>query len=214
MPDSKRFMAWLTVLATAFMAVALLGGGHALLSNRIADNKHRAALQSLLAAFPSEQRAHITLHEIGSLDDADLLGLRAPTSFYRAEKNGGTIGWLLPATARNGYNGDIELVAAIDPHGNIIGTQVLAQRETAGLGDRVERPRSNWLDGFNGHSLRNPTAGAWYVAKDGGKFDQITGATMTSRAVTQAVRQTLMYFEQHRDAFTASQPVTADNSHE
>lgn len=200
-PMRGRALALLAIAAIA--ALAMVIGTYALLRDRIDDNRRRAALAPLLQTLPAAWREDAALHAAGELSDADLLGLRGPTAFYRAQRDGRTIGWLIPATARHGYNDDIALITAVDPNGNVLGTQVLAQRETAGLGDRIMRDKSDWLDQFGNRSLRSPTAGSWYVARDGGKFDQITGATVTSRAVTQAVRDTLVYFEQHRGDFSA-----------
>lgn len=200
------------VLACGAAALTLLIGLHSALRSRIASNAEQAALQPLLAVFPSAQRDAITLQPAGMLDDGDTLGLREPQAFYRARRDGQTVAWLLPALARNGYNGDISVITALAADGTVIGTQVLAQHESAGIGDRVERARSDWLDQFSGRSLANPRLGAWYVAKDGGRFDQITGATATSRAVTQAVRQTLLYFQRHRTELIAASH--EDNAHE
>ncbi|MET0378505.1 MAG: RnfABCDGE type electron transport complex subunit G [Spongiibacteraceae bacterium] len=206
----------MSIVASAAATLVILVGTHALLRDRIAANQHHAALSPLLAAFPVVQRQHITLQIAGSLDDTDALGLRASTPFYRAFDGEKLIGWLIPAVARQGYNGDISLVTAINPAGEIIGTQVLDQRETAGLGDRIDRAKSKWLDTFNGHSLSNPSEGAWYVTRDSGRFDAITGATVTSRAVIQAIRYTLLYFQEHRTDFLAAgdAQISADSTHE
>ena len=209
---TERARQVVAVMAFGAIALMLLFGLHSALRARIESNAEQAALQPLLAAFPRAQRDAITLQAAGLLDDADTLGLREPQPFYRARRDGQTVAWLLPARARNGYNGDISIITALAIDGTVIGTQVLVQHESPGIGDRVERGRSDWLDQFGGHSLDKPRLGAWYVAKDGGRFDQITGATVTSRAVTQAVRQTLLYFQRHRGELIAVSD--EDNAHE
>lgn len=217
MTDQRTARAYLSIVAIVAAALVILVGAHVLLRDGIAANQHHAALAPLLAAFPLEQRQHITLQTAGSLDDADTLGLRVATPFYRAFDGDKLIGWLIPAIARQGYNGDIALVTAINAEGEIIGTAIMRHRETAGLGDRIERAKSNWLDNFNGHSLRNPSEGAWYVAQDNGRFDAITGATVTSRAVTQAIRHTLIYFQHHRADFLVAGdnlPMPTSSAHE
>jgi electron transport complex protein RnfG len=75
---------------------------------------------------------------------------------------------------------------------------VLSHRETPGLGDDIEAARSNWIDGFLGKSLQNPSAGGWRVRRDGGEFDQFTGATITPRAVVAAVHRGLIFFDRYR----------------
>ena len=85
-------------------------------------------------------------------------------------------------------------MVALHTDGRVIGVNVLNQHETIGLGNRIERSQSQWLDIFSDRSLKNPRIGSWFVRKDGGEFDQITGATVTSRAVTKAVKQTLEFY--------------------
>lgn len=194
----------LIVLIVNVAAIVLLISAHALLQQRIANNQQQAALLPLLAVFPESGRAQVRLERAGELDDADLLGLRKATDFYRAYVDRQLIGWVVPAVARDGYGGDITLVIALNQHAEIIGVHALDHHETTGMGDRIERRHSDWLDKFNQRSLHNPTTGSWYVSKDGGTFDQITGATITSRAVTKAVKQTLEYYSAHCDEWTTT----------
>ena len=81
--------------------------------------------------------------------------------------------------------------------------RVLAHRETPGLGDLVEERRSSWVTRFTGRSLADPAPDRWKVKKDGGAFDQFTGATITPRAVVKAVKNALEYFGSHRDELFA-----------
>jgi electron transport complex protein RnfG len=77
---------------------------------------------------------------------------------------------------------------------------VTQHRETPGLGDAIERDRSNWIEGFTGRRLDAPVLANWRVRKDGGEFDAITGATVTPRAIVEAVRNTLIYFRDNSDS--------------
>jgi electron transport complex protein RnfG len=76
--------------------------------------------------------------------------------------------------------------------------------ETPGLGDRVEASRSDWVLQFDGRSLRNPEPAGWAIKRDGGDFDQLTGASVTPRAVIKAIKETLHYFEANADAIFAA----------
>jgi len=67
------------------------------------------------------------------------------------------------------------------------------------LGDSLELEKSNWIFQFNGRSLENPPHERWKVKREGGEFDQFTGATITPRAVVKAVRKALEYFEGNQD---------------
>ena len=85
--------------------------------------------------------------------------------------------------------------------------RILEHRETPGLGDRIEQSRSDWVYQFDGRSLSNPLEAQWLLRTDGGEFDQLTGASVTPRAVIKAIRETLLYFAAHRDEiFAAAEP--------
>jgi len=113
---------------------------------------------------------------------------------------------VLPAVAPDGYSGQIELLVGIDAEGRIRGVRVTRHHETAGLGDRIDRARSTWITQFDGRSLGNPPEERWNVRKDGGAFDQITGATLTPRAVIHAVAGALKHFRQHREKLLLPAP--------
>jgi electron transport complex protein RnfG len=105
--------------------------------------------------------------------------------------------------APDGYSGAIRLLVAIDPAGTVLATRVVQHRETPGLGDFIDAGKSDWIARFTGRSLQSPTIAGWRVRKDGGEFDQYTGATVTSRATVGAVARALALFERHRDALLA-----------
>jgi electron transport complex protein RnfG len=116
---------------------------------------------------------------------------------------------LFVVTARDGYSGPIRLLLGVDSEGSITGLRILEHRETPGLGDKIESGRSDWVHQFDGRSLVNPAVGDWALKIDGGDFDQLTGASITPRAVINAVRDTLIYFNTHRDEIFSS-PATGE----
>ena len=81
---------------------------------------------------------------------------------------------------------------------------MVAHRETPGLGDAIDEVRSDWIHIFDGKSLQSPVTSRWAVKKDGGDFDQLTGATVTPRAMVKAVRNALLYYRGHQEALFAS----------
>jgi electron transport complex protein RnfG len=97
-----------------------------------------------------------------------------------------------------GYAGQIELLIAIDTQGRLIASKVLRQQETPGLGARLVEPGNQWLQGFIGISRQTIPDAAWALKRDSGQFDQLAGATVTSRAVIHAVHDALRYFDEHR----------------
>lgn len=131
---------------------------------------------------------------------ADSLGSAATLPVYRARRQNVPAALVFRAIAPDGYSGAIELLVAILPDGSIAGVRVSAHKETPGLGDKIERRKSDWIDQFRGHSLQQPQESGWTVRKDGGEFDGFTGATITPRAVIHALRRVQQYHALQRDA--------------
>lgn len=129
----------------------------------------------------------------------DLLGTRLPSGMWLATKAGQPVGVVLEAVAPEGYNGDIALIIGISTDGMITGVRVSQHKETPGLGDYIELPKSPWVLQFAGKSYSESTDRLWKVKKDDGEFDSRAGATITPRAIVKAVREALKYFQLHRD---------------
>ncbi|MEX2489503.1 MAG: RnfABCDGE type electron transport complex subunit G [Pseudomonadales bacterium] len=110
---------------------------------------------------------------------------------YRVEKDDAPQGFVFETVTREGYNGKIELWLGVNKDNKITGVRVKSHQETPGIGDKIETGVSDWILSFNGKSLESPAVEDWMVKKDGGEFDQFTGATITARAVVAAVRQGL-----------------------
>jgi electron transport complex protein RnfG len=132
------------------------------------------------------------------ISDTTYLHLEKPEIAYRARLNQQAVAVIFPVIAPNGYSGKIKLLVAINPQGSLLGVRVLSHKETAGLGDAIEKNKSDWIDSFNHRSLINTPERAWQVKRDGGDFDQFTGATITPRAVVKAVHNSLLYYQQHK----------------
>jgi electron transport complex protein RnfG len=125
-----------------------------------------------------------------------------PVRLYRVFASDKPVAALFIVTPKDGYAGPIRLLIGIAANGSVTGVRVLSHRETAGLGDQIEDGKSDWILQFAGLSLAEPPADEWAIRNDGGAFDQMTGASITSRAVVKAVRDTLVYFgDQHEDIF-------------
>jgi electron transport complex protein RnfG len=171
-------------------------------AERIARNEREALLENLHALVPPQRHTN-DIFEDRITVQSPLLGTAAPVPVYRARKDGEPVAAVLSPVAPEGYSGDIRLLVAINYDGTLAGVRVLSHRETPGLGDKIEASRSDWILGFKGKSLANPQPNKWAVEKDGGVFDQFTGATITPRAVVSGVYNTLRYFKQHRDELFA-----------
>ncbi|HCG8157218.1 TPA: electron transport complex subunit RsxG [Vibrio parahaemolyticus] len=127
------------------------------------------------------------------------LGTMHAMPTYIATKNGEPTAIAIESIAPDGYNGEIKVITGIDNQGKILGTRVLSHQETPGLGDKIDLRVTSWILGFTGKQVTEDNWNSWKVRKDGGDFDQFTGATITPRAVVKAVRNTVNYVNQSRD---------------
>jgi electron transport complex protein RnfG len=119
---------------------------------------------------------------------------------------------LFVVTATDGFAGSIKLLIGIDFEGVVTGVRALEHNETPGIGDLIDVSRSDWIHIFAGASLEAPARDAWAIKRDGGAFDQLTGASVTSRAVVNAIDLTLRYFEVNREqVFAHVSPETTDD---
>ena len=198
----------------AVVTTAIIAGTFLSTEEAIRENIRLAEERALLEIVPKTRHNNSMLDDAQKTADSLLLGLRKEKKLYIAKQDGDNIAVILPATARDGYTGDIDLIVGINIDGSIAGVRVLSHRETPGLGDAVDRRKSQWIDGFNGKSLVNPTIDRWKVKKDHGDFDQFTGATITPRAVTKAVLQALQYFDANQHEILSIKPTTQNTSNE
>lgn len=182
--------------------------------DRITVNAREALAHRLNAMVPPSTHDNDMATDIITVTSKELLGSTKPVKVYRARQDGNPVAVIFSPVAPDGYNGNITLLVAIGYTGNILGTRVVSHRETPGLGDPIEIERSNWIEGFTGRSLANPGDLGWHVKRDGGEFDQFTGATITPRAVVKAVYNSLQYFEAHKDELFASSAGTPGEHHD
>lgn len=122
----------------------------------------------------------------------------AQTIVYVARKTGQVTAACFKLVAPDGYSGAIDMILGVDRNGKILGVRVVKHAETPGLGDKIETAKSDWIFKFNGFSLDNLSPAQWAVKKDGGVFDQFSGATITPRKTVQAIYRGLKFFKDHR----------------
>ncbi|MGI3130556.1 electron transport complex subunit RsxG [Halopseudomonas pachastrellae] len=169
-------------------------------AERISEAQRRVQLSALNEIVPHDQHDNDLLTDTFTVQDRQYLNLTGPSDAYRARQGERVSAVILPVVAPDGYSGRIDLLVGIRADGTIAGVRSVSHRETPGLGDKIETAKSQWILSFNGKSLSMPIPEQWAVKKDGGQFDQFTGATITPRAVVKAVYQALTYFDAHRDA--------------
>jgi electron transport complex protein RnfG len=172
--------------------------------DRIAANERATLLRKLNQLVPAASYDNALLDDRISVIHTATLGTSEPVTVYRARKAGEPVAVVITPVAPDGYSGRIKLLVGIQADGRLGGVRVVAHRETPGLGDAIDEQRSDWIYGFDGKSLDAPPLAKWAVRKDGGEFDQLTGATITPRAIVKAVRQTLLYYRENRDLLFAA----------
>jgi len=173
---------------------------------RIDHNKEQALLLSLQQVLPPALYDNMPTGDTVTLPADASLGQSGPHTLYIARKQGFLTIVVFNVIAPEGYSGEIELLVAVRIDGTIAGVDILRHKETPGLGDKIERNKGDWLLAFNKRNFDNTPAHLWTVKKDGGVFDQLTGATITPRAVVKAVYNTLQYFEQHQKSLMKQIP--------
>jgi electron transport complex protein RnfG len=204
----------LLLAAFALLTALLVAGTYLGTRDMIAAAQRAAEEKALLQIVPRDMHDNSMLDDHVTAQVGDpLLQLREARPIYRARRDGNVVAVIVPALAPDGYSGAIGLAVGVLRDGSIAGVRVLSHRETPGLGDKIDRKKSDWVDGFVGKSLEAPAPRSWRVRRDGGVFDQFTGATITPRAVVAATRRALEYVASHRAAlFELEEP--RDAGHE
>lgn len=186
-------LAGFAVVGTGLVAVAYTS------TKDIIAEAQRAALEaSLNQLVPADRYDNRVVEDRIEIVAPEWLGTDRPVTVYRARKNGQPVALFATPAAPDGYSGPIQLLIGVYADGTLAGVRVLAHKETPGLGDGIDEKRSPWILVFAGRSLGNPKPDGWKVKKDGGAFDQFTGATITPRAVVKATRKFLEYVQTHR----------------
>ena len=186
------------VVGTGLVAVTYTGT-----KDMIAEAQRMALEASLNQLVPADRYDNRLVEDRIEIVAPEWLGTDRPVTVYRARKNGQPVALFATPTAPDGYSGPIQLLVGVYADGTVAGVRVLAHKETPGLGDGVDEKRSPWILAFAGKSLENPRPDGWKVKKDGGAFDQFTGATITPRAVVKATRKFLEYTQAHREQLFA-----------
>ena len=190
----------------AVCTTALIAGTHLVTKEDIALQIRRAEEKALLQIVPRTGHDNSMLDDTIAVGPQDAgLGLKEEKRIYIARQGGKVVTVIVPVVAPDGYTGDINLIVGINNDGTIAGVRALGQRETPGLGDQIDIKKSDWILGFNGHSLTNPTLDGWAVKRDKGYFDQLTGATITPRAVVAATLRALQFAQTHRKTLFGDQ---------
>ncbi|NIO04970.1 MAG: RnfABCDGE type electron transport complex subunit G [Proteobacteria bacterium] len=190
MKDILRLMVVLT--ATCFVAALTLSQVYQLTKEPIAYQKRLEVLRAIRAVLPN----------IDNEPDKDTVALQFEKTstgesreviFFRGRSRGELTGVAFVVTSPEGYGGRIEMMLGVDPQGTILGVEILGHLETPGLGSKIGG--TAFRQQFVGRDLKNTQ---WAVRKDGGDIDQITGATISPRAVVKAIKMGLDIYQENR----------------
>lgn len=202
MKTSTAAISFFAVVCAAVIAITQVST-----KTTIADNEREFRAKALYEIVPRSSIDNQLLEDSFEIQLAEL-GHKAPVTAYRARKGGLVKTVIIPVIAPDGYSGNIHMIVGINADATVAGVRVLEHKETPGLGDKVETKKSDWILSFNAKSKQGTADSTWAVQKDGGAFDQFTGATITPRAVVNAVGRTLDYFAENRISLLELPPET------
>lgn len=192
--------AGLSLALFSLISVLFVSVTNSLTIKKIAENKAMMLLQTLNEVVPIESYDNDLVNSKFVLK-REQSGFEKEAQVYLATKNKVPVATIFEVTTLKGYSGAITLVIGINAADQTLsGVRAVQHKETPGLGDKMETRKSDWVLAFDGKSLNKPDVSGWQVKKDGGEFDQFTGATITPRAVVNAVKTTLLYAREHMEA--------------
>lgn len=209
--DSTVVKSGITLAVIAALCTSLVAATYHLTADRIAENDKAFLEQSLNPALADLFYDSGVSESLLVLPPPHELPGSDPALIYRVYANDEPVAALFVVTARDGFSGPIRILLGVDITGVVTGIRILQHRETPGLGDKIVASRSDWVHQFAGRSIIDPEPGKWAIRRDGGEFDQLTGASVTPRAVIKAMRDTLIYFAAHK-AEIFDTPATEETS--
>ena len=173
----------------ALLCTAISAGIFFLTKDKIDAVMAAQQRELLLQVIPQDYFNNNLLESAVIPQDKNLVGIQ---KIYFAKKDGNVSAYAYETTAPDGYSGDIRLLVGLDLKGEVLGVRVIEHHETPGLGDKIELRISNWILNFTHQSINDHNLNEWAVKKDGGKFDQFSGATITPRAVVNQTKRSAL----------------------
>ncbi|MFQ3218912.1 MAG: electron transport complex protein RnfG [Paraglaciecola sp.] len=193
-------LALFAILTTGLIATTFFAT-----KDQIDLQRQQKLITTLDALVPPESYNNSMQNDCVIVYSREYLGSNEAKHIYRATQNGQAVAAVIETTAPDGYSGRIELLVGVEGQGQVTAVRVLKHRETPGLGDKVDLRISDWILSFSGKTLTTDNDNLWAVKKDGGQFDQFTGATITPRSVVKAVKRAVQYYQIHQtELFSAA----------
>ena len=196
------------MLAFTLVFTAMMAGTYKATEPLVAASALAEKLRLIGEVLPAATYDNDLMADAIILPPQAALGLDEDTRLWRARRNGAPAALVLEAAARDGYSGRISLILAVAADGRLLAVRVTAHKETPGLGDYIDPKKDRnktrpWITQFNALGFDSVPRDKWRVKKDGGRFDQMSGATISARAVTNASGRALAWTQEHRDKLFA-----------
>jgi electron transport complex protein RnfG len=176
------------------LVALLVGGAWRYTRQPIAVNEARSSLAEIASVLPGVRYDNDPWRDGLLLDTGN--GERLPV--YPAWRGNLPVAAVLTVVVRDGYVGPVRLLVGLAADGRVLAVRVVSQSETPGIGAAIADRGSALLAQFAGRGTDDPPVARWTVRADGGDFDAIAGATVSSRAVVGGVRRAVQYFPVHR----------------
>ena len=184
-----------TLILAAITVVSglVLGAAYEVTKGPIAQTQAKQKQEACQAVYPeADSFEAMDVDQKAAKEAIKKMGTNATVDeVYSAVMDGSEAGYVITVTDKDGYGGDIQITVGIMSDGTVNGISFLSISETAGLGMKATEPSF-----YNQYV--NKQADKFVVSKDGGdgeQIDALSGATITSRAVTGAVNTALGYYQ-------------------
>ena len=196
------------MLAFTLVFTALMAGTYKATAPLVAASTLAEKLRLIGEVLPQASYDNDLMADAITLPAQKALGLDDETRLWRARKDGAPVALVLEAAAPDGYSGRIGLIVAVGVDGRLIAVRVTTHKETPGLGDYIDPKKDRnkarpWITQFSNLGFDTVPREQWRVKKDGGRFDQMSGATISARAVTNASGRALAWTLERRDTLFA-----------
>jgi len=196
------------MLAFTLLFTALMAGTYRATAPLVAASALAEKMRLIGEVLPQAMYDNDLMADAITLAPHKALGLDDDTRIWRARKDGAPAALVLEAAAPNGYSGRVGLILAVGADGRLIAVRVTAHKETPGLGDYIDPKKDRnkarpWITQFNNLGFDSVPRDKWRVKRDGGRFDQMSGATISARAVTNASGSALAWTVEHKDRLFA-----------
>ncbi len=199
------------MLAFTVVFTAMMAGTYKATAPMVAASALAEKLRLIGEVLPPVMYDNDLMADAITLAPQPALGLDDETRLWRARRKGEPVALVFEAAARDGYSGRISLILSVGGDGRLLALRVTAHKETPGLGDYIDPKKDRnksrpWITQFNALGFDNVPRDKWRVKKDGGRFDQMGGATISARAVTNASGRARAWTVEHRERLFALPP--------